>query len=174
MKKCIVKVGGSLSDTAGTVLEFLRSLNLGILIVPGGGVFADAVRGKKLDDTSAHWQAISAMNRYGVYLSTFGFPITEDPVIPVVGVSILLPEKVLQVYDPLPHSWDVTSDSIALWIADELKMPLILMKSCDGSLEDTDYVDPYFVHLQKSAMIECFAVNGRDTKSLSDFFRKIN
>ncbi|HJJ66633.1 MAG TPA: uridylate kinase, partial [Methanocorpusculum sp.] len=116
MNRVVVKIGGSLIDAAEGVLNELLASGVSALVVPGGGIFADSVRAADLDDDSAHWQAISSMNRYGRYLSTFGFPVTEHLSMPESGVSILLPEKVLREADPLPHSWDVTSDSLALWM----------------------------------------------------------
>mgnify|MGYP003295791773 CR=1 FL=1 len=116
MNRVVVKIGGSLKDAAEGVLNELLASGVSALGVPGGGIFADSVRAADLDDDSAHWQAISSMNRYGRYLSTFGFPVTEHLSMPELGVSILLPEKVLREADPLPHSgifrvpcppWDV-------------------------------------------------------------------
>ncbi|HJJ54771.1 MAG TPA: uridylate kinase [Methanocorpusculum sp.] len=167
----VIKLGGSLADVAGDVLSVIATSPLPALIVPGGGAFADAVRKKNLDDDSAHWQAISAMNHYGVYLATFGFPLTETPDIPQRGIQILLPEKILRQTDPLPHSWDVTSDSIALWIAQNADAPLLLIKSRDGDPADPEYIDPYFEILNKNGKIAFSFVNGRDTAKLKAIFQ---
>jgi 5-(aminomethyl)-3-furanmethanol phosphate kinase len=56
-------------------------------------------------------------------------------------------------FPALPHIWDVTSDSIAAWVALRLKADgLVLLKSCDsaGSALDScakDSVDAYFSNL---------------------------
>ena len=73
----VIKVGGSLGR--GTCLPELgaRLDELGrryrLLVVPGGGVFADAVReqDKKfgLRSGTAHWMAILAMDQYGHLLA---------------------------------------------------------------------------------------------------------
>ena len=166
MNRVVVKIGGSLIDAAEGVLNELLASGVSALVVPGGGIFADSVRAAVLDDDSAHWQAISSMNRYGRYLSTFGFPVTEHLSMPESGVSILLPEKVLRDSDPLPHSWDVTSDSLALWMAGELGVPLLLVKSRDGDASDLELVDAYFSTLSASLDVPvCFA-NGRSEGSV--------
>ncbi|HJJ31533.1 MAG TPA: hypothetical protein O0X97_04725 [Methanocorpusculum sp.] len=172
MNGAVFKFGGSLADAAGKVLDALEKAEVPALIVPGGGVFADAVRKDNPDDDTAHWRAIAAMNRYGVFLSSFGFPVTEDMKMPNEGISILLPEHVMKTEDPLPHSWDVTSDSIALWIADKIHAPLVLLKSREGEFGDTSYIDTYFSALKKSSDTAVTAVNARDRDELSAFLRE--
>ncbi|MDO5847537.1 MAG: hypothetical protein Q4Q20_04485 [Methanocorpusculum sp.] len=169
----VIKIGGSLADTAGDVLSAVEKAGIPALIVPGGGAFADSVRAQSFDDDTAHWKAISAMNRYGVFLSSFGFARTETLSVPESGISILLPEKLMRHEDPLPHSWDVTSDSIALWIADTVHQPLILVKSRAGNLSDTEYVDSHFPAFQKRCGVQVSAVNGRNREELSAFFDRI-
>ena len=125
----VIKFGGSLMDIAGEVLGELPIMP--IIIVPGGGIFADFIREENLDDDTSHWRAIDAMDKYGRYLSTFGYPVTTELVIPE-GPTILLPKRLMQKADPLPHSWDITSDSIAAWIAGELSSHLLVIKSTDS------------------------------------------
>ena len=167
MNRVVVKIGGSLIDAAEGVLNELLASGVSALVVPGGGIFADSVRAADLDDDSSHWQAISSMNRYGRYLSTFGFPVTEHLSMPESGVSILLPEKVLREADPLPHSWDVTSDSLALWMAGELGVPLLLVKSRDGDASDLELVDAYFSNLSASLDVPVYFANGRSCGSVT-------
>ena len=48
-------------------------------------------------------------------------------------VPVLLPAALLAQADPLPHSWQVTSNSIAAWVAGALPAPLlVLLKDVDG------------------------------------------
>ena len=165
----ILKIGGSLLDSANSLLqEIPRSKD--ILIVPGGGIFANFVREKNYDDDTAHFDAILSMNRYGRFLSTFGFPVVTEP---VTGgkTSILLPFDYLKKTDPLPHSWDVTSDSIAAWIAAENHVSLILVKSVTAefspALKATDIVDPYvFKIVEEHPDLQIKIVNGRQTGAL--------
>lgn len=147
MDLTVVKVGGrlgrggSLRDLGGRLAALGRRHRL--LVVPGGGVFADAVRDldrrEKLDASSAHWMAIGAMDLYGLALAglipgsrtavTRADALAADAAV----VRVLLPALWLRLADPLPHGWDVTSDSIAAWVARECGAArLVLLKDAVG------------------------------------------
>jgi len=127
----VVKLGGSLMKHAPQLVDVLRNSGRNITIVPGGGLFADSVRELELDDESSHWMAILAMEQYGYYLHSLGLPVQEKTE-RMDGVHVLLPYSCLREEDPLPHSWDVTSDTIAAWVAGKMECPLILLKSTEG------------------------------------------
>jgi aspartokinase-like uncharacterized kinase len=131
----------------------------GILVVPGGGPFADAVRtaSRQIDlgPDTAHWMAILGMEQYAHALA---FRIAgarlvdgEGDIAAALGdgrMPVLAPFKWLRAADPLPHSWDVTSDSIAAWIAGAVgARRLVLIKPGVG--EPGRLVDPYFQHALK-------------------------
>lgn len=128
---CVLKIGGSLQDHAERLCSMILKYDFPVLIVPGGGVFADEVRRSNVTGSIAHWMAISAMEQYGWFLSSFGIPATSALRVPAHPV-ILLPYCQLLSLDPLPHCWEVTSDTIAAWCAHTLHIPLILLKSVDG------------------------------------------
>ncbi len=51
-------------------------------------------------------------------------------------LPVLLPFALLHAADPLPHGWEVTSDSIAAWVAAMVGAPLlILLKDVEGLLD---------------------------------------
>lgn len=145
--KVVIKIGGSLSRT-DTLPDLCRTISLlaarhALLVVPGGGEFADLVRkyycSYHLSETTAHRMAILAMDQYGYLLGE----LTPNSILvnDILGmrdslsgnVPILLPSHWLFEADPLPHSWTVTSDSIAAWVAGQLKvLRLILLKDVDG------------------------------------------
>jgi aspartokinase-like uncharacterized kinase len=148
MMDAVIKVGGSLSRETRLV-ELCRQLaELGrqhrLLIVPGGGEFADTVRScdrrYRLTATTAHWMAILAMDQYGLLLSDLipeGVPVTSlataVEIAQIGRVPVLLPFQLLWEADPLPHSWRVTSDSISVWVAESVEPAhLILLKDVDG------------------------------------------
>ena len=56
---------------------------------------------------------------------------------------MLAPYRWLRESDPLPHSWDVTSDSIAAWIASEIGAPQLILIKPDAH-DALAVVDRYF------------------------------
>ena len=48
--------------------------------------------------------------------------------------------KYLKANDELPHSWDVTSDTIAAWIATSIKCPIIKATDVDGIIINGELV----------------------------------
>jgi aspartokinase-like uncharacterized kinase len=168
----VVKIGGSLTDRAAAVVGEVLDAGVPALIVPGGGQFADAVRALAPPDTPAHWMAVAAMEAYGWYLSSFGIPVTADLAVPAAP-TVFLPYAALRAHDPLPHSWAVTSDTIAAWTAREIGASLVLVKSVDG-LErggvplaavhgpfPCEEVDPLLLPYLFDYRIPAWIVNGR-------------
>lgn len=168
----IVKIGGSLADLLPELIPVILESDTGVLIVPGGGAGADAVRSLDPDPDSAHWMAIAAMEQYGHYIASFGIP-SVDRLVRVECPSVLLPYCPLRRDDPLPHSWDVTSDTIAAWAAWRLDLPLIVLKSVDGIISDgrvldlvdapvmTETVDPAFIPYVLQKGVQAVILNGR-------------
>ena len=156
----VVKVGGGLLAHPGALDEVARALEragrdgVHLLVVPGGGPFADAVRAADrtigLAATAAHWMAILGMEQYAHLLASrvSGAQLVQRPMDIMAAyragsVPILAPFSWLHTDDPLPHSWDVTSDSIAAWVATQLGAPrLVLVKPVTGALDAL--VDAYF------------------------------
>ncbi len=178
----VVKLGGSLYNNVPVLIPVLTHSPRPLLIVPGGGPFANAVRQADLDDETAHWEAIAAMDRYGKYTASFGLPVTEQPARPG-KTTIFLPLRCLKERDPLPHSWDVTSDTIAAWVAAELGLDLLLLKSVDGiraedriqdhvnTMVQTDVVDPLFIPFVIEKQVDSFILNGKLPELLAAYLR---
>ena len=147
MKIRVIKLGGSLIEHGRAIIRNLRDYavanNLRLVIVPGGGPFAMAVRtlADKLSDEAAHWMAVLEMHQYGLFLANGNaeFPLIEtldDIMDSDGGVSILLPYKILKDDDRLPHTWNVTSDTIAAFIAYKLgERCFIKLTNVDGILD---------------------------------------
>jgi len=145
----VVKIGGSLA----LYPERLRALCVKLvevshkhklLILPGGGEFADTVRDLdkrfNLSPKSTHRMAILGMDQYGYLLSDL-MPGSHTPNKFEDAQKLLLQDK-LPVFLPsnflfedtsLENSWHVTSDSIAIYIAGKLQAEkVILLKDVDG------------------------------------------
>jgi aspartokinase-like uncharacterized kinase len=154
----VVKVGGGLLqipgalDRVGTALARTGRVRR-VVVLAGGGPFADAVREFQkthgLSESAAHWMAILGMDQYAYAIAdhTPGSRVVEDSsgiqrahsdgVVPV-----LAPSRWLRAADELPHSWTVTSDSLAAYLATLLGIEeLVLVKPADGP---TGLTDPYF------------------------------
>ena len=144
----VLKVGGSLAEDPASLWRLCQKLSVlakthRILIVPGGGEFADTVR--KLDKTYnlsnvvAHKMAILAMDQYGLFLSDIApnsyvsYDLKEIINSASGMLPIFLPSKLMFCKDPLEHSWNVTSDTITAYIADTLHAKkLVLVTNVDG------------------------------------------
>jgi aspartokinase-like uncharacterized kinase len=146
--EAVVKVGGSLAEYPDSLRKLCKRLasfamDHKILIVPGGGKFADAVRdlGENfgLSNSVAHRMAILAMDQFGLLLldvtpnSFVTYSLEEVKSSSIGRLPIFLPSKLMFRKDPLEHSWDVTSDSIAAYIAGLIHADkLILVTDVDG------------------------------------------
>ncbi len=156
----LVKVGGGLLGKAGAfdlVIEALTAFRPGrrIVVLPGVGPFADAVRQMfrrvKIGEDAAHWMAVLGMDQYAHALAARapGAALVEQPAeiraaLDAGRLPVLAPYRWLKVADPLPHSWEVTSDSIAAWFAGALgARRVVLIKPAAGATGKL--VDPAFV-----------------------------
>ncbi|MDO9097226.1 MAG: amino acid kinase [Candidatus Methanoperedens sp.] len=132
----VVKLGGSLIHRArelvNEIIEYANKSGERILIVPGGSVFADTVRKVNASQEAGHWMAVLAMEQYGYFLGNGTDAKLVDKLNFDEGVSILLPYNLLKKKDELPHTWDVTSDTIAAWVALQLKARYIKATDVEG------------------------------------------
>lgn len=154
MFDAIIKVGGSLYHHAefaaiGAAWAKLAQTHR-LVLLPGGGPFADQVRAAdarfQLSDSTAHWMAILAMDQYAYLLADLIPQAVLVRDLAGAGVAcaaghlaVLAPAMLLLQSDPLPHSWHITSDSIAAWLAQYTNVSLlVLLKSVAGVYETAD------------------------------------
>ncbi len=145
MRPAVVKIGGglfgvpgALEAVCGTVADMGRREP--IVVVPGGGPFADLVREVDRDcglrSGTAHWMAILGMDQYAHLLAERidGAALVEESgmiagVLAAGRIAVLAPSRWLRATDPLPHGWDTTSDSVAAFVAGALDASrLVLVK----------------------------------------------
>jgi aspartokinase-like uncharacterized kinase len=145
----VVKLGGSLADSAA-LSDWLAALGRAgrgrAVVVPGGGPFADAVRTAQrrcgFDDSTAHSMALLAMDQFGHQLAAMGnrtsagtFMLADtrariEAALAATSVAVWLPARMTDAEPHLPRDWDLTSDSIAAWLAGVLRARgLALLKS---------------------------------------------
>jgi 5-(aminomethyl)-3-furanmethanol phosphate kinase len=198
----VLKVGGGLSRGAGLESLCKEICRLGkqyrLLIVPGGGAFADRVREMyqryALNETSAHCMALLAMDQFGYLLNQLipDSSLSDDldsanRVAESGRTAILLPATLIRRTDPLPHSWEVTSDSIAAWIAQRAQCRrLILLKDVDGLLMaeqliaeltvkqlvgHTGGVDAYLSHVLAASDLETWVISGLKSERLTELLK---
>ena len=111
------------------------------VIVPGGGVFADAVRAAqdelRFHDASAHRMALLAMAQVGYMLCDIQPQLTVATSIAAVYTALerrqtptWLPLDLLEPRPSVEESWRMSSDSLSAWLARELDAQhLIVVKS---------------------------------------------
>jgi hypothetical protein len=173
----IAKVGGSLFDwpeLGPRLRAWLDALlPLRAFLVPGGGPTADVIRELDrhhvLGEEASHWLALQALSLNARFL------------------QVLLPGAVIvDAHDfaredesrpsALPHSWDVTSDSVALRVAKVTgARRLVLLKSVNfppliaaPEAGRRGLVDAYFASTQ--AETELYALNLRSWQPGSTAF----
>ena len=142
----VVKLGGSLASGPHlkSWLEQLVRADVaaqGVVIVPGGGPFADAVRGAQaglgFSDATAHRLALGAMNQYARIMADLEPRLVLAASAADLGhamaagrSAVWLPASMADADPTIPVSWDVTSDSLAAWLAQRLGAPrLMVVKS---------------------------------------------
>ncbi len=119
------------------------------VIVPGGGVFADAVRQAQpryhFSDLAAHRMAVLAMEQYAWLLNDMGpalRPCASSQEIRAAlaerRVALWLPGPMVAADPIIAQSWDVSSDSLAAWLAGRLEAAaLVLVKSASPPARPT-------------------------------------
>ena len=139
----VVKLGGSLWASDALPLWLNGLARTSAVIVPGGGLFADAVRVTQrrwhFADAAAHDMAIAAMTQYGRLLCALCPALN-----PATGLAELaelatngrpavwLPDPRQLSASDLATDWSVSSDTLAAWLAEALgAAQLLLIKSAD-------------------------------------------
>lgn len=189
----VVKIGGSLQDSSSLVewLDNLLTFGSGkVVIVAGGGKFADAVRQSQqtlgFDDSSAHKMALLAMEQYAHLLAGLApklQPVSDLKSIHTClagkGVALWLPYKMVTREPEIAASWDVTSDGLAAWLAIKLNISsLILVKSVPlpkdysdpQELVELGLIDPFLADLLARSSLDISWMQNQESDLLATVF----
>jgi aspartokinase-like uncharacterized kinase len=192
----VVKLGGSLAYEK-SLTSWTRELAAHgagrIVVVPGGGPFADQVRAAQVhwrfSDSIAHRMALAAMDQYGTMLSglepRFAACKTYAEIraaLTAGRVPIWLPSRMLENAADIQESWDVTSDSLAAWLAKQMgARALILVKSCAlgadrgdmDALTASGIVDPAFRVTVRDKQLRVIALEKPEWIRLSELLNEL-
>jgi 5-(aminomethyl)-3-furanmethanol phosphate kinase len=189
----IVKFGGS-HASGSHIKEWLTAIAAeagSIAIVPGGGPFAEAVRTAQTsmgyDDRAAHSMALMAMAQFGCALQSL------NPALRLAtsrsAILRALKERKVPVWSPeqmawaaaLPETWDLTSDSLAAWLAGALGAScLVLIKHGRFETESVDardlaargVVDPLFPRYLRESGARAWLAGPSDSARLAEGLRR--
>lgn len=193
MSIAVVKLGGS-SAASASLAEWLAAIEAStqpLVLVPGGGPFADCVRTNQqalsFSDDAAHAMALLAMEQFGYVLLDKAKRLTETH--SEAEIRLAFAQGCIPVWFPrdmalsdrnLPASWDITSDSLAAWLAAALGAEtLLLIKQTDDfafsdtpeTLTASGVVDAALSNLLPAAMVLQIA-GPRDLASARQIFAK--
>lgn len=135
----VIKLGGSLLEAgrARAWLTHWAARQVPVVVVPGGGPFADAVRSQQrvlgYDDRAAHRMAVLAMAQTACVFQSWcpawqpGHDVDDLRALVGAGRPALWCPTVLPA---TAEGWQVTSDSLAAWLATQLDArQLLIVKS---------------------------------------------
>ncbi len=164
----VVKIGGSCAASPDLVrwVAAIEQARLPIVVVPGGGPFANAVRRYQprmgFGDEAAHEMAILAMEQFGCALVGLGRRMVkaadEAAIMAALergDIPVWMPRQLVLSAPEIPKNWSVTSDSLAAWLAGRLPgARLCLFKQIDlpenatiDALAGAQIVDECFTEL---------------------------
>lgn len=146
----VVKLGGSyalyphLAVAVGAIVAAAKP----VVVVPGGGPFVDAVREAQgpmgYDDAAAHRMALLGMCQFAEAVAALHNRLCTTNSIAAMRdvlahgqIPVWSPWSMADGLETLPESWDITSDSLAAWLAGKLRAArLVLLKSVPAPAEE--------------------------------------
>jgi 5-(aminomethyl)-3-furanmethanol phosphate kinase len=180
----VVKLGGSLafsSDLQQWIVACTACAGR-VVIVPGGGPFADTVRSAQaqmqLDDVAAHQMAVLAMEQFGRALASrnalLALADTADAIRHCLArqhVAVWSPARMVFGARDIAPSWDVTSDSLAAWLSGSIGATRLLVvksvalasrRECCESLVAAGVLDKAFPQYLRSRAVRCSILGPKD------------
>ena len=188
----VIKLGGSLA-LEPCLKEWLNAIAAeagGVVVAPGGGLFADAVRAAQaamgFEDAAAHEMALMAMSQFGRALQGLDHRFRVAGSIALIRRT--LRDRAVPVWSPdsmaraakVPATWALTSDSLAAWLACTIgARRLVLIKHGQfsakgvavGKLVEDGVVDPLFAHYAGRCGLAVSIAGPGDAPRLADELR---
>ena len=147
MAPVVIKLGGSFafSEVLADWIGALASCAGRVVIVPGGGPFADAVRlaqsRMNFDDCAAHRMSLLAMEQYGHALISFNDLLSPAYSVETIErhllaklVPVWMPTRMVSEASDIAPSWKVTSDSLAAWLCNMIGAKRLILVKHVGAL----------------------------------------
>ncbi|MDI1292859.1 MAG: uridylate kinase [Methylobacter sp.] len=181
----VIKLGGSLSrsDALINCLNVVEKNYHGraVVIVPGGGAFADQVRLAQqqwqFNDNTAHRMALLAMQQMALMFNGLkpNFAVVEN----IAAIKHPVNRNKTVIWSPdiseldnagIAASWDISSDSLAAWLGQTLSATeLILIKSAviDAELSlqqlaEQHIIDEAFCDFVAKAVFKTCIINAKN------------
>lgn len=162
-----------------------------MVIVPGGGPFADLVRAAqrrlKFSEPVAHRMALLAMEQYGLAMTGLVDGLRPAETRRCIAAClrsgetpVWLPTAMTLGQRDISESWEVTSDSLALWLAQRLRARgLLLVKvarlphgRCGAAdLARKGIIDAAFSRMLASSDFPCWCIGARRHREAARCFR---
>lgn len=161
----VVKLGGSLEDGADLKrwARIVARAGRPVVVVPGGGAFAEAVRSAQLrqrfSDVAAHRMAILAMHQTGLMLIALEQRFVAAETVAEMRaawtqarIPVWLPLRMADRDRAIPTDWTITSDGLAARLAERLgaaavclvKSRCVALAATAAQLADDGVVDGQF------------------------------
>ena len=187
--RLVLKIGGSLAETGRLqpILDLIAHSKQPLIVVPGGGQFADKVRDLqnaiRFDDASAHRLAMLGMHQMAEIYFTLQERLAPadslegfSRVMAIGLIPVWLPLQMCQVDDAIPKDWTITSDGLAARLAERLgNASVVLLKSCEvdakapaAQLAEDGIVDTVFAGIVQRAALDWRVLGPADDAQLRE------
>ena len=165
-----------------------------VVIVPGGGLFADQVRRAQrqwnFNDTTAHKMALRAMEQYGLMLlslqSLFYPAASINAIYNIINkgqIPIWFPYHMVADNSEIEATWEITSDSLSLWLAETLNCRnLIIVKSTSPRngdysaklLSENGFLDKAFADMVINTRVKTYWLSHEQLEDFSNLLNSEN
>lgn len=202
----VVKIGGSLfPEYIDDLCHVFEKVDEKIVLINGGGELANKIREYdtkySYGSDANHWSAIKCMDTLAILIATHSDKIKTITSIDEIAqvhledkIPLLMTYNILNQIDPLPHSWNVTSDSISAWLAGEINASkLLILTDINGIYDGNFYskkeglikqispnellffnetcVDKCLPTILLKNKVDCFIINGKKPQLVYKFLK---